>query len=142
MGSTSSPPHNDVLDDEALRLVILPPENCYSREEPRIANEGVLEFVRNNGAKPRYRGNRLLFLAPDHGVLTRLGDCIRAALAWNSIFEDVSVMRLVLDNLQCDQCGLCAGEIHPAWASFHAASVMGAATDGGGTGGHLCTVGQ
>lgn len=96
-------PHSDVPDDSALRMVVLPPEQFYSREEPRLANEGVLDYVRNNGAKPRYRGNRLLFLAPDHGALTRLRDCIRVALAWNSIVEDVAAMRLVLDNLQAEQ---------------------------------------
>jgi predicted AAA+ superfamily ATPase len=96
-------PHSDVPDDSALRLVVLPPELFYSREEPRLASEGVIEFVRNNGTKPRYRGNRLLFLAPDHGALARLRDCIRVALAWNSIVEDVAAMRLVLDNLQAEQ---------------------------------------
>jgi predicted AAA+ superfamily ATPase len=96
-------PHSDVPDDGALRLVVLPPEQFYSREEPRLANEGVFDCVRNNGTKPRYRGNRLLFLAPDHGALTRLRDCIRVALAWNSIVEDVAAMRLVLDNLQAEQ---------------------------------------
>ena len=96
-------PHSDVPDDGALRLVVLPPEQFYSREEPRLATEGVLDCVRNNGTKPRYRGNRLLFLAPDHGALTRLRDCIRISLAWNSIVEDVAAMRLVLDNLQAEQ---------------------------------------
>lgn len=96
-------PHSDVPDDGALRLVVLPPEQFYSREEPRLAAEGVLDHVRNNGTKPRYRGNRLLFLAPDHGALTRLRDCIRIALAWSSIVEDVAAMRLVLDNLQAQQ---------------------------------------
>ena len=96
-------PHSDVPDDGALRLVVLPPEQFYSREEPRLAIDGVLDYVRNNGTKPRYRGNRLLFLAPDHGSLTRLRDCIRVALAWNSIVEDVGAMRLVLDNLQAEQ---------------------------------------
>ena len=96
-------PHSDVPDDSALRLVVLPPEQFYSREEPRLATDGVLDCVRNNGTKPRYRGNRLLFLAPDHGALTRLRDCIRVALAWNSIVEDVAAMRLVLDNLQAEQ---------------------------------------
>jgi hypothetical protein len=62
-----------------------------------------MDYVRSNGTKPRYRGNRLLFLAPDHGGLTRLRDCIRVALAWSSIVEDVSAMRLVLDNLQAEQ---------------------------------------
>lgn len=96
-------PHSDVPDDSALRLVLLPPEQFFSRDEPRLATEGVLDYVRNNGTKPRYRGNRLLFLAPDHGALTRLRDCIRVALAWKSIVDDVAAMRLVLDNLQAEQ---------------------------------------
>ena len=96
-------PHSDVPDDSALRLVLLSPEQFYSKEEPRLANDAVLDYVRNNGTKPRYRCNRLLFLAPDHGALTRLRDCIRVALAWNSIVEDVAAMRLVLDNLQAEQ---------------------------------------
>jgi len=96
-------PHSDVPDDGALRLVVLSPEQFYSREETRLAFDGVLDYVRNNGTKPRYRGNRLLFVAPDHGALARLRDCIRVALAWNSIVEDVAAMRLVLDNLQAEQ---------------------------------------
>ena len=96
-------PHSDVPDDGALRLVVLPPEQFFSREESRAAFDGVLEHVRNHGTAPRYRGNRLLFLAPDHAALTRLRDCIRVALAWNSIVEDVAAMRLTLDNLQTQQ---------------------------------------
>ncbi len=96
-------PHSDVPDDGALRLVVLAPEQFYSREESRLAFDGVLDHVRNHGTTPRYRGNRLIFLAPDHGALTRLRDCIRIALAWNSIVEDVGAMRLVLDNLQAQQ---------------------------------------
>lgn len=96
-------PHSDVPDDSALRLVVLAPEQFYSKEEPRLAHEAVLDYVRNNGTKPRYRGNRLLFLAPDHGALTRLRDCIRVALSWASIVDDVAAMRLNLDNLQTEQ---------------------------------------
>src|SRR5439155_7877635 len=54
-------PHADVPDDSALRLVVLPPESWYSREEMRQAFEAVLSYVRNNGTKPRYGRNRLLF---------------------------------------------------------------------------------
>lgn len=96
-------PHSDVPDDGALRLIVLAPEQFYSREESRLAFDGVHDYVRNHGTTPRYRGNRLIFLAPDHGALTRLRDCIRIALAWNSIVEDVGAMRLVLDNLQAQQ---------------------------------------
>lgn len=96
-------PHSDVPDDSALRLIVLAPEHFYSKDEPRLATDAVLDYVRNNGTKPRYRGNRLLFLAPDHGALARLRDCIRVALSWASIVEDVAAMRLNLDNLQTEQ---------------------------------------
>jgi predicted AAA+ superfamily ATPase len=93
-------PHSDIADDSGLRLVILPPENWYSREEPRLAEELVLEVVRNHGPKPRYRGNRLLFLAADHGALTRLRDAARVVLAWGSIVDDIQDARLNIDLLQ------------------------------------------
>jgi predicted AAA+ superfamily ATPase len=96
-------PHGDVPDDTALRLVILSPEQAYLRDDPEQAFQSVLEYVRQNGTKPRYRGNRLLFLTPDHAALSRLRESVRIALAWNSIVEDVAGMRLVLDNLQAEQ---------------------------------------
>jgi len=96
-------PHSDVSDDTALRLVVLPPEGWYSREETRQAIESVLGYVRNNGTKPRYRANRLMFLAADHGSLSRLGDAARVALAWGSIVDDVKEGRLNIDVLQKNQ---------------------------------------
>jgi predicted AAA+ superfamily ATPase len=93
-------PHADVPDDSALRLIFLAPEHFYAREETRLAFDAVLEYVCNNGTRPRYRGNRLVFLPPDHGALARLGDCIRVALAWGSIVEDVQDGRLNIDQLQ------------------------------------------
>jgi predicted AAA+ superfamily ATPase len=96
-------PHADVPDDSALRLVFLAPEQFYSREETRLAFEGVLDYVSSNGTKQRYRGNRLIFVAPEHGSLTRLRDSIRVALAWASIVEDVKDGRLNIDQLQKKQ---------------------------------------
>jgi uncharacterized protein len=96
-------PHADVPDDGALRMIFLAPEQFYSREETRMAFEAVLDYVRNNGTKPRYRANRLVFLSPDHGSLARLRDCIRVALAWGSIVEDVKDGRLNIDQLQKKQ---------------------------------------
>jgi hypothetical protein len=83
-----------------LRLVVLPPENWYAREEPRLAVDLALEYVRQNGTQPRYRGNRLLFLAADQGALTRLRDAARVALAWGSIVDDLDQGRLNIDLLQ------------------------------------------
>ena len=96
-------PHGDVPDDSALRLVVLPPENWYSREESRLAFDAVLECMRNNGPKPRHRWNRLFFLAADHGTLSRLNDAARVALAWGSIVDDVKEGRLNIDLLQKKQ---------------------------------------
>ena len=59
-------PHSDVPDDSALRLIMLPPERFFSREVSQVAFDGVLEYVKHHGTTPRYRGNRLLFIAPDH----------------------------------------------------------------------------
>ena len=96
-------PHSDVSDDTALRLVVLPPDSWYSKEESRLAIEAVLTCIRNNGPKPRHRGNRLIFLAPDHGTLSRLNDATRVALAWGSIVDDVKEGRLNIDLLQKNQ---------------------------------------
>ena len=96
-------PHGDVPDDSALRLVVLPPEKWYSREESRLAFEAVSECMRNNGPKPRHRWNRLSFLAADHSTLSRLSDAARVALAWGSIVDDVKEGRLNIDLLQKKQ---------------------------------------
>ena len=110
VGNTSSfdgvhifTPHADVPDDTALRLVVLPPEHWYSRDEARAAHDAVLAYVRHNGSKPRYRSNRLIFLAPDHGTLARVTDAARIALAWASIVDDVTEGRLNIDLLQKNQ---------------------------------------
>lgn len=95
--------HGDVPDDLNLRLVILPVDKFYSRQEPRFAEEEVLEFIRNNGSRPRHKGNRLIFLAADHNALASLTDALRTALAWKSIVDDVENHRLNLDVLQAKQ---------------------------------------
>jgi uncharacterized protein len=95
--------HADVPDDGALRLVVFPPEKFYSKQEMRIASEEALEFLRNHGQKPRYRGNRLIFIAPDQASFARIRDCVRTALAWNSIVSDVREKRLNIDGLQEEQ---------------------------------------
>ena len=96
-------PNADVPDDAGLRLVCLPPECFYSRSETRLACDEALSFIRSNGPKPRYRGNRLLFLAPDHAALARVNDAVRTALAWKSIVEDVELGRLNIDLVQKKQ---------------------------------------
>jgi uncharacterized protein len=93
----------DVPDDSALRLVVLLPSQWYAREEARLAEDAVRDYVRQHGTQPRYRRNRLLFLAADQGVLVRLHDATRTTLAWQSIVDDIKEGRLTIDNLQTKQ---------------------------------------
>ncbi|NTX07223.1 ATP-binding protein [Myxococcus sp. CA040A] len=96
-------PHGDVPDDGALRLVVLPPEEIYSKQDSKGVFDEVLDVVRSNGSKPRYRGNRLVFVAADQGSLSRLKEVTRTALAWASIVDDIKTGRLNIDRLQEDQ---------------------------------------
>jgi hypothetical protein len=93
-------PHADVPDDTALRLVVLPPEQTYMKDDLRQANDAVLEHLRTHGGQPRHRTNRLIFLAADNAVLNRLQEATRVALAWASIVEDVDEERLNIDQIQ------------------------------------------
>ncbi|WP_250846938.1 ATP-binding protein [Aquisphaera insulae] len=96
-------PHSDVPDDGALRLVVLPPEQPFLKEDPSQAVGGLLEHLRMHGSQPRHRANRLLFLAADGVVLNRLRDATRVALAWSSIVNDVNEGRLNIDMIQRKQ---------------------------------------
>ena len=96
-------PHDDVPDDSVLRLVVLSPDHYYSRDDDRQATRAVLDYIRNNGPRPRHRGNRLIFLAPDMASLGRLRDAACVTLAWGSIVEDVKEGRLNIDLLQKKQ---------------------------------------
>ena len=96
-------PHSDVPDDSTLRLVVLPPDQPFLKEEPRQATGVVLEYLRTHGTQPRHRANRLIFLAADDVVLNRLRDVSRVALAWASIVEDVNEGRLNIDMIQRKQ---------------------------------------
>jgi predicted AAA+ superfamily ATPase len=93
-------PHGDVPDDSVLRLVVLDPNRPYSKQEVRPATDAVLDYLKNNGTKPRFKGNRLVFVAPDAASLGRLRDAARTALAWASIVSDIAAGRLVIDRLQ------------------------------------------
>jgi predicted AAA+ superfamily ATPase len=93
-------PHGDIPDDSALRLVLLGPAYRYSKQEAQQARDEVLEYVQQHGKHPRFRGNRLLFVAPDASALNRLSDAVRTALAWSSIVQDIGIGRLNVDRLQ------------------------------------------
>jgi predicted AAA+ superfamily ATPase len=96
-------PSADVPDDWLLRLVVTPPEAGYSRSGPSRAQEHAAELLKKRGEQPRFKQNRLLFLAPDQDSVHRLQDHVRAWLAWSSILTDYQNKQLLLDNLMADQ---------------------------------------
>ncbi len=93
-------PHADIPDDATLRLVVLGPGQAYGKEETRPAFDEVRELALKNGTKPRFRANRLVFVAADASGVKRLRDAVRTALAWRSIVDDIASGRLNIDRLQ------------------------------------------
>jgi len=93
-------PSGDVPDDWALRLVVLPPDACYSRTEPARATDEAGKILKQRGDQPRQKQNRLIFLAADGDSVSRLRDQTRTMLAWQSIVNDIGELKLNLDQHQ------------------------------------------
>lgn len=93
----------DVPDDWALRLVVLPPDAAFSKSGQSLAIDRAAEILRKRGDQPRFKQNRLIFLAADYDSVSRLKDHVRSYLAWRSIVADYKDNRVVLDNLMAKQ---------------------------------------
>ncbi len=93
----------DVPDDWQLRLVVLPPDATFSRSGPGLAVARATETLKTRGEQPRFKQNRLIFLAADFDNVSRLKDQVRSMLAWQSIVSDIKEMKLNLDQLQARQ---------------------------------------
>ena len=95
-------PSADVPDEFGTgpRLVVLPPSAGHSRTGESMAQRSAEEILRNRGEQPRQKQNRLIFLAPDADVTSRLADQARTYLAWNAILDDFQSDRLVYQSNQ------------------------------------------
>jgi uncharacterized protein len=91
-------PSVDVPDDFAKgpRLVVLPSRAAYSRGGGQLTFEIAEDILKNRGDQPRQKQNRLIFLAPDYDVISRLNDVAKTFLAWQSIVSDVADGKLDL----------------------------------------------
>jgi len=96
-------PSADVPDDWSLRLVVLPPDAAFSKGAPAQATERAADILRKRGEQPRFKQNRILFIAADFDSVSRLKDHARSYLAWQSIVDDAEKRRINLDGLQLDQ---------------------------------------
>lgn len=95
-------PGSDIPDDTSLRLIALPPNAAYGRNDIGFATVCAGEYLKKRGVQPRYNQNRLIFLAADAGNVTGLYEHIRSMLAWNSIISDYNNRRITLDNLMAE----------------------------------------
>lgn len=93
----------DVPDDSALRLVVLSPDHAYIKDQRQPLDDAVRAYLVSHGSQPRHRANRLLFVAAECAVVTRLVDAVRTALAWDSIVDDVDTGKLNIDQVQKKQ---------------------------------------
>lgn len=93
----------DIPDDWQLRLVVLPPDAAFSRSGQSLALERATEILKSRGDLPRFKQNRLIFLAADYDSVSRLKDQVRSTLAWQSIVSDIKDMKLNLDQYQSRQ---------------------------------------
>lgn len=98
---------SDIPDDWQLRLVVLPPDAAFSRSggvgSHSLAIDRANEILKNRGDQPRFKQNRLIFLAADYDSVSRLKDQVRSTLAWQSIVNDIKEMKLNLDQFQSRQ---------------------------------------
>ena len=93
--------HADVPDDEALRLVLLSPNDCYSTSpELSRAQISVKNYLSQCGEKMRVHQNRLVFVAPDSKQIAQVETTAKKHIAWKSIIDDAKNMRLNVDMLQ------------------------------------------
>lgn len=86
----------DILDDydSGTRLVVLPPDQPYSKEPnnpAEIAARAILEW---RGDMPRQYRNTLVFLAADKMRLQDLDEAVRKYLAWSSILAEKDRLNL------------------------------------------------
>ena len=95
----------DIPDDYGIgpKLVILSPKAAFSRGASNTAYSIAEEILRNRGDLPRQKQNRLIFLAPDYDVISRLREQTKSFLAWASIVSDIEAEKLVLDTIQVKQ---------------------------------------
>jgi len=84
----------EVPDDPAAGLVVLSPEQPYSKEAGNPAETVAKAILAARGSAPRLFQNALVFLAVDHGRRQDLDDAVRRFLAWESILGEREVLDL------------------------------------------------
>lgn len=85
---------SDVPDDLDARLVVLPPEHVYSKENGSAAESASRAILESRGHAPRLYRNTLVFLGADKVRMQDLDEAVRRYLAWSSIVSDKDTLDL------------------------------------------------
>lgn len=81
--------NGDILDEEQLRLVVIPPSYPVdSGNSSGAAGEWARSATNNVGLKPRTFKNTVVYLAADARRIDSLNDGVRQYLAWSSVQRD------------------------------------------------------
>jgi hypothetical protein len=83
-----------VLDDLDARLVVLPSEHPYAKEQDSPAETLARTILEARGNAPRLYRNTLVFLAADKVCLQDLDEALRKYLAWKSIVDEKETLNL------------------------------------------------
>ncbi len=97
---------SDVADEQAVRLVILPPgagHRLRESETQSAALQRAQELLDSRGASPRTHRNMLVFLAPDRDDIAAAVENQRHYTVWNTIAGEAERGLLQLDKAQLIQ---------------------------------------
>ena len=87
--------HAEVPDDAAVRLVVIPPSIPHRPgpdDSPAVA--WAREVLNNRGTVQRLNRNMLVFAAFDEEQLAPLRESVKSYLAWKSVVDESTVLRL------------------------------------------------
>ncbi len=84
----------DVPDDLDARLVVLPSEHAYTKDDGNAAMAAAQAILESRGNTPRLYRNTLVFLAADKLRLQDLDEALRRYLAWESIVAEWETLNL------------------------------------------------
>ena len=83
--------HRNVPDNvmDGIRVVVLKLNSAYSRSTEGRTFQEAKRYLDMNGATPRLRKNRIVFLAADVNMLGRMDDMCKTVLAWREVRDGI-----------------------------------------------------
>ena len=86
---------SDVEEADYLRLVVVPPQYTHNgKDKDSTASKWVHELLRQRGNAPRSNVNTIIAVAADEKAWGTLESAVRSYLAWNSIFNETTLLNL------------------------------------------------